>query len=317
MIDSLSQSIGHTAWVFLLLAAMFLPLEHAFSVRPQGARRRGMRTDLFFFLGQHLLFVGPVVAVLALVHANLHALPGESIRAEFGAMPYAVQFGLMIVWSDVVLYWAHRLSHQVPFLWRFHKVHHTSERLDWVAAYREHPVDNLYTRLVENVPAMLLGFPLYTIAGFAVFRGLWAIYIHSNCRLIPGPLRYVIGSSRLHHWHHEEQVGGRCNFANLSPLMDLMFGTYHDPGHFPDRYGIENERPAPYLQQIVEPLVPAPLWPKRFRESRSEEDSRAGQRSTSDRLPSPARRCPTTCRKKSTDVAPSRSSATLTPARRP
>ena len=90
----------------------------------------------------------------------------------------------MIVWSDIVLYWAHRLSHQVPFLWRFHKVHHTSERLDWVAAYREHPVDNLYTRLVENVPAMLLGFPLYTIAGFAVFRGLWAIYIHSNCRLI-------------------------------------------------------------------------------------------------------------------------------------
>ena len=66
MIDSLS----HTAWVFLLLAAIFLPLEHAFSVRPQGARRRGMRTDLFFFLGQHLLFVGPVVAVLALVHGT-------------------------------------------------------------------------------------------------------------------------------------------------------------------------------------------------------------------------------------------------------
>ena len=43
--------------------------------------------------------------------------------------------------------------------------HHTSKRLDWMAAYREHPLDNIYTRTIENVPALILGFPIEIIAG--------------------------------------------------------------------------------------------------------------------------------------------------------
>ena len=66
------------------------------------------------------------------------------------------------------------------------------------------------------------------LAGLVAFRGLWAIYIHSNVRLPIGPLRWIIGAPELHHWHHAKERGS-CNFANLSPLMDLMFGTYRCP----------------------------------------------------------------------------------------
>src|SRR5262249_38358398 len=151
------------------------------------------------------------------------------------------------------------------FLWRFHRVHHTAEHLDWIAAYREHPLDNLLTRVTENLPLMLLGFPLETLAGFAAFRGLWALYIHSNCALTPGPLRFLLGAPRLHHAHHAVEHGGRVNFANLSPLMDLAFGTYHDPGRFPSRYGLGAPVEHAYVSQLAAPLVPA-AWRRRWSE---------------------------------------------------
>ena len=46
------------------------------------------------------------------------------------------------------------------------------------------------------------------------------------------------------------------NFANLSPLMDLAFGTYHDPGRMPERYGIAQRIPHGYVRQLVDPLLP-------------------------------------------------------------
>ena len=157
---------------------------------------------------------------------------------------------------DICIYWGHRLSHKYDFLWRFHKVHHTAERLDWLAAYREHPLDNIYTRVIENLPALVLGFPMETIAGFVLFRGLWGLFIHSNVNITLGPLAYIIGSPRLHHWHHDKHRHEGCNFANLSPLMDLMFGTYYDPGKEPEEYGIVEPVNRAYWAQIVLPCLP-------------------------------------------------------------
>ena len=73
-------------------------------------------------------------------------------------------------------------------------------------------------------------------------------------------------SDNLHHWHHEPQIGGRVNFANLSPLMDLMFGTYHDPGHMPERYGMDQDLPHGYVRQLVDPVVQT-VVPRRLREA--------------------------------------------------
>jgi sterol desaturase/sphingolipid hydroxylase (fatty acid hydroxylase superfamily) len=151
------------------------------------------------------------------------------------------------------VYWAHRLQHRVEFLWQFHKVHHSAEHLDWLAAHREHPLDTVYTVSIINLPAILLGFPLGTIEGFIAFRGLWAIYIHSNVRLPTGPLRWILGAPELHQWHHDldRQAG---NFANLSPLMDIAFGTYRCPPHEPEEFGISEPAPSGYFRQLLEPL---------------------------------------------------------------
>lgn len=245
-----------------ILLAIFLPLELLFpgNKRPPGKKRTLLRreygTDVLFALGQFLLWTTPVVFVLTLVYRHSDVLPLAGVRQTVGAWPLWLQFVCVILLCDVCIYWGHRLSHRFEFLWRFHRVHHTAKQVDWIAAYREHPVDNLYTRLIENLPAILLGFPLHALAGFAMFRGLWALFIHSNVSLSPGPLRYLIGSPRLHHWHHEIEHGGRVNFANLSPLMDLLFGTFYDPGRMPTRYGIPADVSSNYFVQLADPLLP-------------------------------------------------------------
>ena len=106
-----------------------------------------------------------------------------------------------------------------------------------------------------NLPAFLLGFPLETIAGLLAFRGLWAVYIHSNVRLPIGPLRVLIGAPELHHWHHsKEREAG--NYANVSPLMDYIFGTYRCPDHEPESLGLADPIPKSYFGQLLHPFKP-------------------------------------------------------------
>jgi len=243
-------------FAFAFLLAIFLPLEKLFPAHEQRVIRKEWSTDLLFFLGQYLLWTAPVVATLTLLVVHTGNLPLNSLRASFASQPFWLQCLEVVLLCDLGIYWAHRWSHSNRFLWRFHRVHHTAERIDWLAAHREHPLDNLFTRFVENFPAILLGFPLEALVGFAAFRGMWAIYIHSNVSLTPGPLRYLLGAPRLHHWHHEINQHSRVNFANLSPLMDLAFGTYHDPGVMPEQYGIRERVSHDYHRQLLDPFMP-------------------------------------------------------------
>lgn len=241
----------------LFLVILFVPLEKTF---PAKAGQKFLRpewwTDLFFFLGQYLLWGGLVLAVLSYFGSWLDDIVPTSFRAAVAAQPWWLQAVEVIVLSDFCVYWAHRLQHRVGWLWRFHSIHHSAEHLDWLAAHREHPLDTIYTMGIINLPAFVLGFPLETLAGFLAFRGIWAIYIHSNVRLPIGPLRWLIGAPELHHWHHE-RVRETGNYANISPLMDILFGTYRCPDHEPPALGVDEPMPRSYLGQM--------LWPFRRR----------------------------------------------------
>src|SRR6266702_8625729 len=114
-------------------------------------------------------------------------------------------------------------------------------------------------RIITRFSSMLKRFftaamdSLETLAGFLAFRGIWAIYIHSNVGLPIGPLRMFIGAPELHHWHHsrEREAG---NYANISPLMDLIFGTYRCPPHEPEALGVTDPMPKTYFAQMLHPF---------------------------------------------------------------
>ncbi|MFN3343730.1 MAG: sterol desaturase family protein [Flavobacteriales bacterium] len=249
-------------WIDLVLTALlsiivlfliFTPMELVFPANKQKIFRSHWLTDLWFFLGQYLLWSHLVFWVLFYFSLGLDQIIPSSFRNAVATQPFWLQCIEVIVLSDFMIYWAHRFQHHNNFLWRFHKIHHSAKHLDWLAAHREHPLDTIYTVAVINLPAFILGFPVSAISAFIVFRGLWAIYIHSNVRLNIGPLRWLIGSPELHHWHHDLERD-RGNYANLSPLMDLIFGTHYCPNHEPEKFGIKEDLPENYIGQLREPF---------------------------------------------------------------
>ena len=224
---------------------------------PQRFFRPAWGTDLCFFLGQYLLWSGLVVGLLNHWGGWLDGVVPAGWRAAVRQQSWWIQAIEVVLLSDIFVYWGHRLQHRVGFLWRFHSIHHTAEHLDWLAAHREHPVDTIYTMGLINLPPFLLGFPLESLAGLIAFRGLWAIYIHSNVRLPIGPLRILIGAPELHHWHHDRDRDAG-NYANLSPLMDLLFGTYRCPDHEPEHFGVTEPVAKSYIGQLLHPFLSNP-----------------------------------------------------------
>lgn len=241
--------------VFLIL--VFLPMEKAFPAKQnQKFFRPGWWLDLCFFLGQYFIWGAAVAWCLYYFNDGLSGIVSENFRASIAAQPWWLQAIEVILISDFIIYWGHRLQHKVGFLWRFHKVHHSAQHLDWLAAHREHPLDSIYTIGLINLPAFIMGFPLETLAGFIAFRGIWAIYIHSNVRMPLKPLRWLIGAPELHHWHHDLNRDAG-NYANISPVMDIIFGTYVCPDHEPEKFGIKEEFPQNYVGQMIHPMLPA------------------------------------------------------------
>jgi sterol desaturase/sphingolipid hydroxylase (fatty acid hydroxylase superfamily) len=267
LLEDLVLDLGTAAVAFFCFLLIFRPLELNFPARHgQPFLREGWSTDFCFFLGQYLVWIAVVMAVLTDLIPELHRLVPTAVRRAIGVQPFWLQFVEIVVLGDLIIYWAHRLQHRVDFLWRFHAVHHTSERLDWLAAHREHPLDTVYSALLMNLPAYMLGFSVASLGTFIAFRGLWAIFIHSNVRLELGPLGMLLGSPAFHHWHHDRDRPD-VNFGNLSPLMDVLFGTHYDPGYEPETLGLREPAAKSYVGLLVNPLLPLSLQMEQAAES--------------------------------------------------
>ncbi len=87
---------------------------------------------------------------------------------------------------------AHWLLHRVDALWEFHKVHHSSRTLDWLATFRSHLVEQVVRRLVAPLLLLVAGFPLDVIVAAAAIFTVWATFNHSNLRARLGPLEHPV-----------------------------------------------------------------------------------------------------------------------------
>ncbi len=250
------SALVDTAMAVALLSLVFCPLEWAFAARSVDfLKRPGLALDATFLLGNYLVWGGLSVAALEWLADHLGGLPLSTLRRAFGAQPLWAQAVELVLLSDLSIYWFHRACHAWPPLWRIHRVHHTAEHLDWVAAHREHPLDGFSSQLVLNLPALALGFRVELIGTFFVFRGLWSVFIHSNVRVPLGPLRWLLGAPEVHAWHHAKHPGRVMNFANVAPWCDLLFGTYHCPSvHETWALGVDEPVRETYAALLLDPL---------------------------------------------------------------
>jgi lathosterol oxidase len=241
-----------------ILALIFVPLERVFPRRrEQAIFRQGWTTDLMHFAMSHLLVQVTVVLTMLPAALFFRWAAHPWLQDAVASQPLMLQFVEIVLVADFTQYWVHRAFHRVPWLWRLHAIHHSSETLDWLAGSRLHLVDIVVTRGLSFVPLYVLGFALPAVYAYLVFVSFLAVFIHANVRFDLRALDGVLVTPRFHHWHHAASPVDK-NFAVHLPWLDHLFGTAHLPARrWPEAYGIEGHPvPEGYWRQLAWPFRP-------------------------------------------------------------
>jgi len=242
----------------LLVTLIFSPIEVLWPAYPkQSVFRREWLNDIVYFLSTHLpiqltsfLILLPATQLTAIL--NLSSVTGQITR-----LPWLVQFFLAVLVADLAQYFIHFSFHKVPWMWRFHAIHHSSKALDWIAGSRAHLVEDVVVRGFILIPMMLI-FPHEINVAYLFFVNVHATWTHCNFGPTVKWLEPFLIQARYHHWHHTSQTEALDkNFAIHFPWIDRIFGTHYLPegGKWPDTYGLHNEPiPAGFVAQFFYPF---------------------------------------------------------------
>ena len=231
--------------------------------RADRTRRRRWPTNLAFCaINIGLAFVIPVSSATMAKYAEqtgiglLHAIE----------TPYWIDFTATILIASLGSYVFHRLHHNVPLLWRFHRVHHSDNDLDWSSALCNHPVEVLAA--IFWAASLAVAFGLNATALFVHFLLNYVIDFVSHARFklpsrIERVLQWAIVTPQLHHIHHSSwQPETDSNYGGDFSIWDRLFGTLNPAPLRPiDRfaYGIDTLDPA-YVEDL-DWLLLSPLQP--------------------------------------------------------
>ena len=251
-----------SAWL-AILSLVFVPFERLFTLRAARVFRPQIATDVAYYFLNNLLPNLLLIVPVTLLAWGLHWLmPGRYLHA-MAQIPGWPRVLAMLIVFEVGAYWGHRWSHEVPFLWRFHAVHHSAEHMDWLVNTRAHPIDMVFVRLCGLVPIYVLGLTRTAhgnadVGSFLVvlLGTVWGFFIHANIHWRLGPLEWLVATPAFHHWHHTNDENRDRNYATLLPVMDRLFGTLHLPARaWPPNYGIDDSMPAGLHRQLLYPLA--------------------------------------------------------------
>lgn len=244
-------------------ALLFVFLEKLLPLRPeQPVFRPQWQLDLQYFALTHL----GVGALMLAVHglAQPVAAAASAWLGPWGAavagLPMWAALPLAMLAADLVQYAVHRACHEVPWLWRFHAVHHSVEHMDWLAGSRLHLLEVVFTRGVVLGALLGLGFSRGVIDLYIVVAGLQAVFIHANVDVRLGPLRHVIVTPNFHHWHHgQDREAIDRHYAVHFAFIDRLLGTaVASDSAWPKRYGLRDESlPDGLWRQLLAPFRPA------------------------------------------------------------
>jgi sterol desaturase/sphingolipid hydroxylase (fatty acid hydroxylase superfamily) len=247
--------MSYPAWLFGL-SLLFVLLERAWPRRPLPLSRRGIWSDLAYlvFNGEYLgVFVG------VLLQQTLGRLDPWIALSVFSGTPFWLQLLVLLVGFDLLQWAIHNLLHRVPWLWEFHKVHHSIVDLDWVGNWRFHWFEAVVYRFLLYPFAALCGFGAPALFWSAVVATLVGHFAHSNLSWRVGPLKYLVNSPEMHIWHHTHPDAGPLdrNFGITLAVWDWLFGTaYLPPRRDPARLGFARieSYPANILSQAFAPF---------------------------------------------------------------
>lgn len=258
-------STGHPV-VYFNLSYVWLVLWLLLLERRMPFRREWLRADgqLKADLAHTLLDKGLVQFTII----QLMSLPFFAHRGSgaVGELPLPLQVLIGLVASEFGLYWAHRLSHEWPLLWRFHALHHSVRRLWIVNTGRFHFIDSNVS-VIASLPFLVLsGISMDAIIWVSAITAYIGLLTHCNVAMHCGWLNYIFNTPNLHRWHHSTNPAeGNTNYGQNLLLWDQLFGTFFvRPDSALGAIGIADKTPLRFLPQLWMPFV----W-KRYQETPS------------------------------------------------
>jgi sterol desaturase/sphingolipid hydroxylase (fatty acid hydroxylase superfamily) len=192
-----------------------------------------------------LLFLVRVLLVFGV--SKLALAPGGFLDGAWIQSP-GFQFVVAFLLLDFTRYWVHRADHRVAFLWRFHRVHHSSERLNATSGLRMHAVDLLQLSAIPG----LLYFVILDVSSFApwVIPGALAVGIvfdsfqHANIGMnmekrFNRAFNVLLNNPHFHSWHHTRDGHLRDgNYSNVLVVWDRLFGSQVTQAQPPETFGL-------------------------------------------------------------------------------
>ncbi|MGO4703885.1 sterol desaturase family protein [Dyella sp. 2RAB6] len=237
---------------------IFVVIEKLFPLyKGQSIFRKEWQTDLKHFAVNHFI----VGLALLVVNFLLHHLFGWLVSSQFQQtvrdIAFVPQLLLCVLVADLAQYWTHRAYHEVPFLWKFHAVHHSVKTMDWLAGSRQHMLELIFTRVCVLAPLYILGFSEGVMNAYIIVVGFQAVFNHANVHLPWGPLKYLVVTPNFHHWHHaSDDEAIDKNYAAHYAFLDYLFGTaVKSTRKFPEKYGVVGDyMPDGFVRQQLFPF---------------------------------------------------------------
>jgi sterol desaturase/sphingolipid hydroxylase (fatty acid hydroxylase superfamily) len=143
-----------------------------------------------------------------------------------GAARFIVAFLLVDIWT----YWWHRFNHVVPFLWRFHRMHHSDPEMDVTTATRFHVGEIIFSSIIKLVLIPIVGIPIGVLILFDVVQLPIISFHHANIhlpRVFDRTLAWFIVTPFMHKVHHSRiKRETDSNFSSLLSVWDRLFGSF-------------------------------------------------------------------------------------------
>lgn len=215
------------------------------------------------------IIVKPLIAYVGLLLLP-RLLPGS--KNTFSWVPFWWGFAIIAVADDLTQYWYHRLHHQLPWLWRFHRTHHSATYMGMAMASRQNIIYTIFFSQIYLTTALVylgLGFPVLFVTGI---KALITTGAHSSIKWdkpfytvkwlkpIGWVMERLISTPATHHAHHadttDDGVGHyKGNFGNMFFIWDLIFKTGIITRQYPAGYGIKSYQEEEWYAQFLWPLV--------------------------------------------------------------
>ncbi|MDP4957121.1 MAG: sterol desaturase family protein [Algoriphagus sp.] len=181
------------------------------------------------------------------------------VAIQVASWPAWSQFLLLFVVADFIQWNVHRMLHHSPWLWEFHKVHHSVEEMGFAAHLRYHWMETVVYKSVQYIPLAMIGFGLDDFFILHLVTIVIGHLNHANVKITYGPLKYVLNNPVMHLWHHAKELptgSHGVNYGISLSLWDYLFRTAYVPNENANEpLGFENLEsfPKTFWNQLTYP----------------------------------------------------------------